>query len=288
MMAKSAKKDSLTTKILAAIDDHVARKEDSRGFSKLDSLLGELGDVEKHSPSSVASSLNELLPRLKTFDVKGWEAIRMIIEGAGLKSAALAAAVMKLLDEQKLPESSHARFQAFLVVRALGGALTRPRLEKESKLYNELRPLWVDLVLSSFREMPDHIIALLEEQISKNQRQFTWEDIARRLPILFRMLGENFNRGIVRITHAVPNLADRQRLAVVVDRAFKINPLVEVSPTSTEGRQGFVMEQRMGRRSPRLRRSPDPVRPDAFDEIISAGMMEMKRKRLQREHWPSP
>ncbi|MEY9755799.1 hypothetical protein [Bradyrhizobium yuanmingense] len=288
MMAKSAKATDLTARIIAAIEDHVSQKEDARGFSKLDALLGEITDEDRYSVESITSSLNELFPRFRTFDVKGWEALRMIIEEAKVKSPVLAAGVMKLLDEQKLPESSLARFQAFLVVRALGGALTRPRLEKEIKLYNELRPLWVDLVLSTFREMPDHIISLLEEQVKNNQPQFTWSDVARRLPFLFRMLGENFNRGIVRITHAVPNLNDRQSLAALVEKAFKINPLAEVGATSTGNRpHGVFVGVRTGTRLMRFRRASESSVPDAFDQIILAGMLDMKRQRQQREYWPS-
>ncbi|MGY3388726.1 hypothetical protein ACVWW6_001317 [Bradyrhizobium sp. USDA 3311] len=278
-MAKEPKNDLART-IEVAIDDHVAAVEDPKGFSKLDVLLATLRDGQ--TPNDLMEvSLLQILPKVQPAGERAWEALRLIVEAATIKSAKLSTAVMRILDQQGEPTDGLARFQAFLVVRALGGALVRRRLDEERALYSEHRPLWVDLVISSLKGMPDHIVAFLEQQASQGAPQFTWRDIIRRLPFLFRLLGDDFNRAIVRITHAIPNAAGKAKLAEIVNKSFNINPLVEQNP-SLEDQQ--APQKRFGRlsrltraaeRGPHASRSMDRV----FKDVLSAGMSNLKHQK---------
>lgn len=288
-MAKE-RKNNLTMTIQVAINDHVAGVEDPKGFSKLDVLLATL--VDGQIPKDLLeASLLQILPNVQPAGERAWEALRLIVEGAKIKSATLSTAVMRVLDQQKEPSDGLARFQAFLVVRALGGTLVRRRLDEERTLYSEHRPLWVDLVVSSLKGMPDHIVALLEQQASQGAAQFTWRDIIRRLPFLFRLLGDDFNRAIVRITHAIPDAAGKAKLAAIVNKSFNINPLVEQNP-NLEDQQApqkkfgrFSRLTRSAARGARASHSMDRV----FKDVLSAGMSDLRnQKNIQAAYGNHP
>src|SRR5882724_4636749 len=180
-MAKKSTQTKFVEQIEIAVADHVAEREDRHGFSRLDVLLGELERKEAEDQSHVEDALLTLLPIYKKGTHRTWEAIRMIIDAANLRSTGVATCIMKILDEFKDPTEPAARFEALLAYKAAGGTITRPRLDKENHLRDEMRPQWVDLALSAYYGAPESIISLLEEQLRDKAAKFTWEDIRRRL-----------------------------------------------------------------------------------------------------------
>lgn len=275
-LRKKLPKQDIAAALELAVADHVADREDQHGFSRLDALLAELEGMGAKGSEIVEAAVVSLLPKLTTAHPKAWEALRMATAASKLKSDAVASHVIQLLDRFKEPSDPAARFQAFLIFRQVGGVLTRPRLEQETSMMQHMRPQWVDLVLSACVGAPETMIVFLEEQLRTQAERFTWEDVRKRLPFLFRLLGSDFNRAIVRIVKAVPSKVGREKLAGAVSGSFKLETLAEpdrieapiVAPTSGE---------RLGSGSRRRFQ-------DVFEEIVPPGLMAWKERSRLEQH----
>jgi hypothetical protein len=214
-MTTDSRLPSFVTVLRQAIDDHVAQREDRRGFSSLDRVLGEIRAAGIEARSALETALLQVVSELKDGDERAWEAVGMIVDVGQVKSRDLAREIEKLLDADNGLRPPAARFQAFLVYSAVGGILKRPRLDKETAMRQRLTPQWLDLVMKAYDGMPEAIVKLLEEELSKALSTFSWQDIRRRLPTLLNMLGsQHFNSGIQRIILAIPNIDDPRRPSI--------------------------------------------------------------------------
>ncbi len=281
-MAKKSPVDELAAAMKLAVDDHVADVEDAKGFSKLDAVLASVSNGHV-AHEIVEAAVSRVLPKVIPAGELAWEALRMIVESAKLKSAPIATVVMRMLESRGEITDSMSRFQAFLLVRALGRPLVRRQLDDETGLYKEHRALWIDLVVSSLKGMPDHIVTVLEEEVSKGAPEFSGRDVLRRLPHLFHLLGEDFNRAIVRIAHAIPSVPEREKLAAFVKKTFQVDPLAEQAPDGSDAQE----RPSSIRQKPRLVRAtsrPDRFQGgrllrDAFSGVLAAGISNLKSQK---------
>jgi hypothetical protein len=225
----------LLPKLQQAIADHVAGREDRHGFSSLDVLLADIAKAGTSLHSDLEAALLKIIPELPNADERAWEAVRMIIEAAGIASSSLRTCIEKYLDQSDVRANPEARFQALASLRAAGGTLTRPQLNKEIALREQLTPLWMDLIISTCQDAPEAIISAVEQLVATDQNPLSWEDVRRRLPILFKLLGPHFNRGIHRIVGSMKDPGDRYELADAVDQSFQLNLVDFLKNAEKEG-----------------------------------------------------
>lgn len=274
-MRKRALKTSMIERMNTSIAAHVAGREDSHGFSELDRFLGEIESLDDKHNTAVEQALLALLPKLRTGHSQTWEAIRMIVDAAKLQSAKVSSAIIKILDEFDNPDEPAARHQAFLAYKMAGGTLTRPRLDKETRLHDEMRPRWVDLTMSAYYGAPESIISLLETEVADKDLSFTWQDVRRRLPLIFRLLGPDFNREIIRVIRAFPTIEGKTAVAKAVASSFKIDPLSEASAASkTEEAHGYSPDT-YNKNSDKLDRGKRKMQ-QAFDRVVQATLQDWR------------
>jgi hypothetical protein len=274
---------SLAERMKTAIADHVAQREDIRGFSRLDALIGEIEVMRGERHSEIESALLRLLPDFENAQPPVWEAVRMLIDAAKLRSNALASCIMKTLDKFSEPNEPATRFEALLAYRAAGGAITRPRLDREKRLHDEMTPLWVDLALSAYVGAPESVISLLEEQLRDRAGSFTWKDVRRRLPLIFRLLRSRFNRGIVRVISAIPSIDGQKELAAAVKFSFKIDPLSELESINETEAIEFKLASIRRQRTERSVSSQEKMR-EAFGPIVPAALIALKARTTEAGH----
>lgn len=271
MPTKSADK-KLSEQIEAAITDHVMDREDRRGFSKLDALLGAIEAQGRGGRADLEKALLAIIPTFAERPPKAWEALRMIVAASRPRSSAIAESIIKMLDRFAAPKDPESRFQAFLSYREAGGALTRPRLDREENLRDRMRPQWADLVLSAYAGAPKNIVAFVEEQLSEASGKYSWRDVRKRLPLLFKLLGEDFSRGVVRITQAIPDKEGQDQFAIAVKGSFGIDTLLEVKHEPDEHLK--VLRPPSRKRGKRTNIRQRYI--DTFRDIVPRGLVAWK------------
>jgi hypothetical protein len=266
-----------------AIADHVAQREDIRGFSRLDALIGEIEVMPGERHSEIEGALLRLLPDFENAPPPVWEAARMLIDAAKLRSNTVAGRIMKMLDKFSEPSDPATRLEALLAYRAAGGTITRPRLDKERRLHDEMTPLWVDLALSAYVGAPESVISLLEEHLRDYGARFTWKDVRRRLPLIFRLLRSRFNRGIVRVVRAIPSVDGKKELAAAVKSSFRIDPLSELESINEAEAIELKLASFRRQRTERSASSQEKMR-KAFGPIVPAALIALKARTAQAGH----
>jgi hypothetical protein len=217
---------SLAEKIEKAIKDHIDRRKDTQGFSTLGLLCSELKGAGRTYHVDLELALQFLLPKFTKRDE--WESICDIIYSSGLKSKKIQTSIITILNRWTKNEEqieTLAVYHAFTAYHLSGGTLRRPRLDNEIRLYNEYPAEWNDLVLLSYEGAPDAIISFLVEQVGGDRPRYTAKNIYFRLMMFSKILGNDFNRAMVRVLNSVKNEQDRQKINADIKAIFKISLL---------------------------------------------------------------